>query len=554
MLSFLINSRAEGLIRQETMLSIENKLSFYLNSIETEIEKTASIQKMYSQDDDFLMFSILSSAMNDRERVQRILNIKDKLNILKESNPYLSESKMFLMENAKTISSQTFYGDFTVNDAKTVTFSSGHDGVEYLGGEMYIRQYPLNNQNKTPIFMIESQLSRQTLLSRINEFKIYSGDNNFLLYAYGQEWNVSNFSDQNLKKKSMELAMRCVNEKQNTSLINAPHHDYILINKYSIKYKIGLCILVEKGEIFGVANIIKILSLVFLIVSIFIITAFSGLIYKTIQKPLIAIVQATEEFAVNHNELKLPEKSKDEFGYLYSRFQDMFAKINTLMKEVYEQKYLTQRAELKQLQSQINPHFLYNIFFTIFSMAELKEYKNITRFTKSVGKYFEFIAHNVNEDVRLELEMEHTVNYIEIQKIRFYNRINIEYESVPEAYTDLMVPKLLLQPLVENCYTHGLKHVSKNGWIRLRFLQEYGGLRIVIEDSGSPNGSNNLQNIRRILSDKNLSETKNSGIINTNQRLKLKFGHYAGITADENVNGGIIITITIPTQGGVNND
>ena len=121
-----------------------------------------------------------------------------------------------------------------------------------------------------------------------------------------------------------------------------------------------------------------------------------------------------------------------------------------------------QNIELKQLQSQINPHFLYNSFFNIYRLAKDEDYENLTCFTQYLGSYYQYITRSASDEVSLLDEYNHAKTYCNIQQMRFHNRLELKMAPLPEAFAGYRVPRLIMQPIIENAFEHGLKTVEKS--------------------------------------------------------------------------------------------
>ena len=122
----------------------------------------------------------------------------------------------------------------------------------------------------------------------------------------------------------------------------------------------------------------------------------------------------------------------------------MVSKLNVLVKEVYEQKIRSQRAELKQLQSQVNPHFLYNSYFVLYRLAKIPDVDNVLRMARHLGEYFRFITRSRSDEVTLEEELKHTLAYIQIQMYRFDQRVETYCEEQGFIRTSLLHREIYL--------------------------------------------------------------------------------------------------------------
>ena len=119
---------------------------------------------------------------------------------------------------------------------------------------------------------------------------------------------------------------------------------------------------------------------------------------------------------------------------------------------------MIQRAELKQLQSQINPHFLFNSYFLLHRLIKSRNFERAVEISKNMGTYFQFITRNASDTVSLLREYEHAEIYADIQSLRFEGRIAVEVEPLPLCCQSIMVPRLIIQPSIENAFAHRLEN------------------------------------------------------------------------------------------------
>ena len=174
--------------------------------------------------------------------------------------------------------------------------------------------------------------------------------------------------------------------------------------------------------------------------------------------------------------------------------------------------------KLQALASQINPHFLYNTLDTIVWMAEFNESKRVVEVTKSLATYFRLALNNGNEQIQLKSEIEHVRQYLFIQQQRYGDQLNYRIEELA-SYDDYLVPKLILQPLVENAIYHGTQAVSRPGEIRLRVYEDDHHLVISVYDNGQ-----GFDSIMKEEARDKLVRQGGIGLSNVDKRLKLQFG------------------------------
>jgi two-component system sensor histidine kinase YesM len=280
---------------------------------------------------------------------------------------------------------------------------------------------------------------------------------------------------------------------------------------------------------------------VFTLTALGLILVYSFYTYRVMHKPLLLLVKSFRKVEEGDLNVSIPKDSRNEFGYMYERFNDMVRNLRTLIDQVYNQKLLAQRAELKQLQSQINPHFLYNSFFILNTMARVGD-ENLIPFTKLLGEYFRFITRSGADNVPLRDEAAHARAYTDIQRMRFPKRLSVEFGDYPEAWADFHVPRLILQPLIENAFEHGVGQKSCDGKIAVGFHADGGNLRICVEDNGSisDEGIAALNGAMEEGANREIT-----GLMNIHRRVRLLFGPPSGLTAERSGLGGLKITLLI---------
>lgn len=282
-----------------------------------------------------------------------------------------------------------------------------------------------------------------------------------------------------------------------------------------------------------------------LIIGIMIVMAVSFIIYmkRLIHRPIRILLGAFSDMETGDWSSNIKHEGKDEFGQLYEGFNKMKERISRLIDEVYVQTNLAQRAQLKQLQAQINPHFLYNSFFILSRRIKREDYENALIIAEHLGDYFQFLTRNESDYIPLKKEVEHAKCYADIQAARFVDRIEIEFGSLPESAEGIRVPRLILQPLLENVFEHGLYDKAEEGFVRVSFTESGNSLRIAVEDNGEELSDEDIRRMQELLVKEDNGEI--TGIINIHKRLKYYFKGKGGIEIGRSELGGLNITVQI---------
>lgn len=237
----------------------------------------------------------------------------------------------------------------------------------------------------------------------------------------------------------------------------------------------------------------------------------------------------------------------DEIAVLDQQFNRMLGKLDQLIKTSYVQKLENKEAQLKNLQLQINPHFLYNTLETISSIAAVKQVFVVCDICGKLGEIFRYsLGKDYGELVPLEQEMTHIKNYMFIQKIRYGDRLQVFYNIDVDA-AHVYIPRFILQPIVENAISHGLSNLTSVGTLEVSAFEKKDRLYIEIEDDGEGMVREKVAEITRFINTaKPVEGKKNIGIRNVNQRIKLAYGEAYGITIRSAPYQGSRFTIQLP--------
>ena len=201
---------------------------------------------------------------------------------------------------------------------------------------------------------------------------------------------------------------------------------------------------------------------------------------------------------------------------LAQQFNKMLDQIEQLMEAVKTEEQNVRRYELRALSAQINPHFLYNTLDTIVWMAEFNDSKRVVEVTKSLAQYFRLALNQGHEQIALKDEIDHVRQYLFIQKQRYGDKLQYAIEE-DQSIADYKLPKLVLQPLVENAIYHGIKEIDRQGMIRVTAAAEEKQLVLSIYDNGCGFEL-------RDSTDTTFLRLGGVGLKNVDQRLRLQFG------------------------------
>lgn len=291
-----------------------------------------------------------------------------------------------------------------------------------------------------------------------------------------------------------------------------------------------------RGDLYGIVLIAALLGICF---------AAACLIVQRryIFNPLKTMLKEMNRFREGNLEPKMSYQSDDEIGRINREVEGIFHRIHELIEEAYITKIYNQEATLKMLTSQINPHFLYNTLDSIrWKAVENKDFE-VGEQIEALSDLFRRILSRGENMVSADQEIAHLETYLYIMRFRCQDRIRCTI-SVEKGVETTLVPKLILQPLVENAITHGIDKRTEPGEIRVSLEKQKNLLRITVEDNGA---GADPATVNRMLKDSEVSHNV-FALKNIDRRIKLCYGDSYGLQFDSVPGEGTVVTILIPLE------
>lgn len=290
--------------------------------------------------------------------------------------------------------------------------------------------------------------------------------------------------------------------------------------------------------------------------ALLVLTATSFWFYSRTARVLLNFIEGIDKIEQGQSEyVSCPDNTR-EIRSLTNSFNRMLQNLYRLRQQAMEQqrRMFLRELENKQtqilfLQTQINPHFLYNTLECINSAGAVYGSWEIQQMAVSLGEIMRYSIKGSNI-VTLSDEIDVVVSYLSIQKVRFPDKVSLSLD-IPESLMQVQMIKLLLQPVVENCVIHGLEPTTKKCLIQIQAFQSKDVITICIRDSGQGIVPDRLEQIRQSLANNGgnfFNETSSIGLSNINRRIKLFYGENYGLSIASSVEGGTTVKITIPME------
>lgn len=284
------------------------------------------------------------------------------------------------------------------------------------------------------------------------------------------------------------------------------------------------------------------MGLLLLLVSIL-----SYYIPRSITMPITRISRVTDQVAKGNLSVRAAAESGAEARMLSDSLNAMIDKINELLDQVTTEQIRLRKAEFELLQAQINPHFLYNTLDTIVWLAEAGDQKRVVSMVDNLSDFFRTSLNQGKDIISIREELAHVRSYLEIQQVRYQDILRYEI-TVPEDLYEYKIPKITIQPLVENALYHGIKNKRGQGTITVTGERSENGFVLYVRDNGIGMTQERLNEVRAGIQKLSYTGKEIYGLYNVNERIRLNFGETYGISIESTYGEGTCVSIGLPDQ------
>ncbi|MCG8482710.1 MAG: histidine kinase [Clostridia bacterium] len=410
------------------------------------------------------------------------------------------------------------------------------DNVGVFDSFFYSVVKPIRNENKETIGIISVNISSRKIYEDFLVNIIHEDESNVMLVNKDGNIIYHNQPEMlmtNINKNESYNRMSNYSKGYYVEEINGIQTLVVFVSEKYSQYKMVYAIPMDKIS-YGITNLrwlAVILSTISIIFGTIVVLAYS----KSLYNPILTIKMAMLKFGQGDFDVRIQEKRKDEFQVLYKGFNNMIEELTRLIDETIAQKLKLKEEHYRTLQSQISPHFIYNTLNSIKCAAILQKDTKVTEMLQAFIELLQLSVDHKKDMISLNEEIKQISNYILLQKHRYGDLFSVEYE-VNENVKTCLVPKLILQPLVENSLNYGVNLREGKGLICIQAFKVENGVIIEVNDNGE---DADIDKLRQILRTKGQSKFSGIGIYNINERIKLIYGEEYGLSYEKGENGGL---------------
>lgn len=294
-------------------------------------------------------------------------------------------------------------------------------------------------------------------------------------------------------------------------------------------------------------HVFTVFCAIMLIIILILVIIFTFMIGRGIIKPIQELSQVAKRVSQGDFSARVEVNTNDEVAVLADSVNIMTESIEGFLKKIKEDERKMRRADLRLLQEQINPHFLYNTLDTIVWLIEGNDSDKAVNMVMSLSEFFRLALSKGKEYITIQDEEMHIRSYLEIQQVRYRDILDYEIHIDPELY-QYRILKLTLQPLVENSLYHGIKYKRAKGSIVVTGTMSEGKIYLTVEDTGVGMEQEELENLRSEITKPCKDTGKGFGLANVNERIRMNFGAEYGMTIDSVPGQGTKVEIVIPAM------
>lgn len=518
----IVSLSVRYIFRQESEYQFHTQANTATQAISSDIlDLVASVRNISLNPNIAKLSSSWYSTLSDYERTELYTSCADLLSTVSSSLPYVFSIGFYCTDTDIELNSIWIEQDSAFLHAllqKDIPEHSSSASLVEYAQTLYLVVDSRNAPDRSPtIFYI--RLHDELLVNALSDYSLYT------------------------EQSRMDIIDGC------KALVTANGANYDATQPYKLQIYDNLYLYAyhDTSAADQISRTWEIFALV-LLLAVTVICGFSiYVMYRSIHKPLQIMKKAMEHVRLKQWDTRISEQAYSEFDELYSGFNSMSSEISRYITVTQEQDRLLNQSELRQLQSQINPHFLYNCFYSLSQLCKMGDNETASALSQQLSAYYRYITRTGSLSTTFAEDYDHMNTYLQIQKIRFRDRVKFFIDEPDEQLRNMEFPKLILQPMVENSYKYVFERVAGTGALHLQLQRKPDVITITVTDSGTGLSEADIQRINEGIH--NRQSLEYHGLNNICRRLELFFNGNADLTASATEKGGLSLTVRILLKG-----
>lgn len=572
--STILYVKSENAITEQTSRTITNSMNFVIGNIDSSLNAINEMSKSILTDKRLISMVNSKDYFDTGDRVQKYSELRDLLNSFSNriKSTYMLdgiESYYLYIPNQKTIinSKSTFYENVNENEVDFLqklnnnkqldswfvstpfeANSLGFSQSRLTGARLITYDKVLNDEQGNRETVLAINVDVNFISDNLNKIQagtlgeIIAMDRTGTLVSQSDK-NVSSKKSDEYKEINKKIAVS--NVKSGSFFQNQGIESDFVIYSVSEYTDWRYIVIIPAAQVLGQVWEIQKFLIIVISIAVVLVLILTYVLSYIFYNPLKKIALAMQKIENRNLDVRIDDKRGDEYHMVYKGFNDMVIELNCLIKDLVNEKILKKEAEIKLLQAQINPHFLYNTLESIHSIAKIKKVDEISQMVSALSKFFRISLSGGKDVVPLKEAINLVLNYLTIQNIRFNGKIGYQID-IPEDLNTYIVPKLILQPIVENSIYHGIEKKKGEGILTISGFSLNDELQLSVKDNGVGISEKDLFELRKSIESDSFEDSKNFALKNLNRQIKLKYGSGYGVNINSVEGEGTSVNVRLP--------
>ncbi|OXM86756.1 sensor histidine kinase [Paenibacillus rigui] len=545
------NQISVQVIEKELQEKALKHLSFFGSQIDNTVNQLSVNAIVLSRDPGIKRVGNIGTGPGSYERLQEQEDFIQKISLLSAASNWTNRLTIYYPQIQQAVSSdyysvynESYLDEMSNQPVGSWIYHAGRKGDSYFAKFLW-SPFLINQKPKDAETVVEARFPESNLITMLRDYS--SAENgNSIFYKQGNAPIYDPETNSELTNKINAALDKEPPDQNGYRIINIDDESYTVdyvrlesLGWYAVSYfplEQVLLPIKKSRDLFYTS--ISLMLLIGLLAAVF--------LYRQVQLPIRKLLRGIEKIQTGTYSYRIRHMPKNEFDYLFIKFNQMSSEIQRLVKKVYEENIRYRDAQLKHLQAQINPHFLSNSLFFVKNMIAVDDKDAATRMILNLASYYRYVTKLEHTMTSLQEELELIDNYLVIQNLRL-KRFHYEIH-IPESMRGLQIPRLLIQPIVENTVIHSIEKSGRYGIIDITgelIGEEY---VITIDDNGKEISEETIRKLQ-LKVERDVKDGEGFGLWNVHQRLRYHFGQEAGLQFTHSQLGGLRVAIRWTVSG-----
>jgi two-component system sensor histidine kinase YesM len=525
------NHVSVSVIRKELQDKNLNRLSFFTSQIDNIVEQLSILSIIVSNDPSVKKLGESDTLLNTFEQLQAQEDVVQKLGLLSVTSNWKNSLIIYLPRIKQSISND-YFSTYDDNYLRKLTNKAWvyhpipNDQSDGYFSKVLWSPLLVNKSLVEADAVVEVRFSESNMIRMLSDYKNDGQNGNSFFYKLGYPTilddvknkqisdQISSIMDKQKLRKAGYQTLVFGKEQYLVSYVESKSLGWYAVDYLPLK-QVLTPITKSRNLFYGAIALILLFGLMA-----------SVLLYGQVQKPIRLLLKGVQKIQTGSYSHRLHFRPRNEFDFLFIKFNEMTEEIQRLLEKVYQENIRFREVKLKHLQSQINPHFLSNSLFFVKNMIAIDDKQAATTMILNLAEYFRYITKLEHTLTTLQEEIKLIESYLTIQNLRI-QRFHYEVD-IPDSMSNLQIPRLMIQPIVENTILHGIEKYEIYGIIRITGEESEEEYRIIIDDNGGGITDELLRELELKVS-KPLDQEEGCGLWNVHQRLYYQYDQHSGL-------------------------